>query len=88
MEAIIKSIKRQYVLDDDEYKFILDHLNQPFCVLHLGLNSDGGVYSISLNTGDYDVFDGIITLFVGIPGDFGCSNGIKYELIGNLQMHN
>lgn len=88
MEVIIKSIKRQYVLEDDEYQFILDHLNQPFGVLHIGIGGNGQVYSLGLITGDYDVFDGVITLFVGSPGDFGCSNGIKYELSGSLQMHN
>lgn len=88
MKVVIKSIKRQYILDDAEYAWIKDNLNKPLDVLNICLSSEGTVHSFGLSTGDYDIFDGVIALFVGEPGDFCCSNGIKYELVGNLQMSN
>lgn len=83
MKVIIKSIERQYVMDDDEYQFVKDNLNQSFTVQYIGLDNDGTVRALGMSIGDT-----VVTVFVGRPGDLSCSNGIKYELIGELLMSN
>lgn len=68
----IRSIGDQYILEDEKYKFILSHLNEPLPLANVWFHLEGGISSVSVR---YE--DSIITLFTknNIKGEF--NNGIE-----------
>ena len=66
--AIIKSIKRQNILSDEEYEYIKANLNKPLTLLDLSWFPSGELCALAVYYNK-----SCITLFVG-------SNGIEYEV--------
>lgn len=72
---IIKYIKNKHILSDEEFEYIVDHLNQPLPLANLWWDDKGKLKHLSIHRGK-----GLITLFDNnhIKGEFG--NGIKFQL--------
>jgi hypothetical protein len=85
LQIIIKDIKRPYLLDDEEYAWILEHLNVPLNVQSLSFcTATGELYAVTVVTDDKDL--SVITLFYRLEYPFSCvmSNDITYEFIGDF----
>lgn len=85
LKAIIKSIEQQYLLPDDDYRFILDHLNEPLKVSSINVSMDNKLYVLTVCTGNEETYETIV-LFV--DNTYGLGNGVKYEFVGELPMSN
>ena len=72
---IIKRINNKYLLSDEEFKYIVDHLNKPLPLVTLWWDDDGELRHLSINRDK-----GLITLFDDndIEGEF--LNGIEFQL--------
>jgi hypothetical protein len=75
----IHSIKNQYILSDDEFRYILANLNKPLPVMSLNYSSlDGHMWSISIYRKTKTDKVACITLFTD-----STSNGIEFTLKGS-----
>ena len=72
---IIKHINNKHILSDEEFKYIVDHLNKPLPLANLWCSDDGELRHLSIHTDE-----GLITLFDNndIEGEF--LNGIEFRL--------
>ena len=72
---IIKRINNKYILSDQEFKYIVDHLNKPLPLATLWWGDDGELEHLAIY-GD----KGLITLFDNndIEGEF--LDGIEFRL--------
>lgn len=85
LQVIIKDIKMPYLLDDDAYAWILEHLNEPLNVQSVSFyTATGALYAVSVATDNEDI--GVITLFnrLEYPFSYTMSNDITYEFIGDF----
>lgn len=73
--VIIKRINNKYILSDEQFKYIVDHLNKPLPLADLWWSGDGELRHLSIHTDE-----GLITLFDNndIKGEL--LNGIKFRL--------
>ena len=72
---IIKRINNKYLLSDQEFKYIVDHLNKPLPLANLWWGNDGELRHLSIHRDE-----GLITLFGNndIKAEF--LDGIKFRL--------
>lgn len=79
LEAVIKSIKRQYILPQSEYEWIKENLNKPLRMASISFDADTGevdMLVVRMNA------DAVVVLFV--DDSFGNGNGVEFELVGDL----
>ena len=71
----IKSIKNRYLLNDEQYGFILMNIGKPLQLASAWFVREGRLVNLTIYFGDE-----VITLFEDnlIEGEFG--NGIKFQL--------
>ena len=72
---IIKRINNKYILSDEEFKYIVDHLNKPLPLADLWWNDEGKLVHLCIHRDK-----GLITLFDNndIEGEF--LDGIEFRL--------
>lgn len=76
LKVIIRSVGDQYVLEDNEYEYIMRHLNQPLSILSLTFDEDTNEpWMIAVRVDK--TFGHCICLFID-------SNEVKYEFVGSL----
>ena len=74
----IRSINEQGILTNDDFAWIINHLNKPLRIMGLNFNNDdGNVWLITV----YKEDNSIITLFVN-------TNEIKFTIEGSLPICN
>ena len=74
----IHSINEQGILTNDDFAWIINHLNKPLQIMGLNFNNDdGNVWLITV----YKEDNSIITLFVN-------TNEIKFTVEGSLPIRN
>lgn len=74
----IHSINKQGILTDEDFAWIINHLNKPLRIMGLNFNNDdGNVWLITV----YKEDNNIITLFVN-------TNEIKFTIEGSLPICN
>ena len=73
--VIIHSIGSKYILEDDEYEFILANLNKPLPLAQLWWTSEGALDHVTVHFGNK-----VLLLFRrnNVEGEF--LNGIKFQL--------
>ena len=73
--VIIKRINNKYLLSDEKFKYIVDHLNKPLPLANLWWDDEGKLRHLSIHRDK-----GLITLFDNnhIKGEF--LNGIEFRL--------
>lgn len=71
----IKSIKNRYLLDDEQYDFILENIGVPMQLAAVWFDEEGQLAHFTVRLGDT-----VVTFFDknAIEGEFG--NGIKFQL--------
>lgn len=83
MKVIIKSIEHQYLLTNSEYRYIKRNLNKPIDVISIFLDRKGKVTTIGVV-----LYGGRVTTLFIDGNEWTQHNGVKYELVGSLQMSN
>ena len=66
----IKSIKCQYILNNKDYNWIVEHLGQDLPILSLNFTPEGRLWSIAVYASE---IDSCVSLFI-------TENKIKYEV--------
>lgn len=80
LKVILKSIGRQFALDDAEYLWVKNHLNTPLRVMSMNFDAESdNLWLLTVRTDS--ACDAVISLLIR-------ANDVKYEFVGELQMSN